>query len=80
MKMRSVQTAIMAVFITAIFSVLFTPVDAKPRYISGDNYNASQFSAPGLQATFSETIKMLIGSNVDAHTAQPEHGAEPAHF
>ncbi len=65
----------MAVFITAIISisVSFMPADAKPRYISGDNYTASQFSAPGLQPSFAETMKMLIGRNVDAHPAKSEY-------
>lgn len=63
----------MAVLITAIFVFPFKSADAKPRYISGDNYNASQFSAPGLQPTIGETIKMLIGRNVDAHPAKSEH-------
>ncbi len=71
--MRYLQIAVMAVMVTAITILPFTSAQAKPRYISGDNYNATQFSASGLQPTIGETIKMLIGRNVDAHPAKSEH-------
>ncbi len=48
---------------------------AEPPLLRGDNYNAGQFSAQGLEPTIGETIKMLIGRNVDAHPAKSEHGA-----
>ncbi|HEX4890173.1 MAG TPA: hypothetical protein VFW37_07380 [Alphaproteobacteria bacterium] len=73
MKRQGVLIALMAVIITAITVTASYASDAKPRFISGDNYNASQFSAPGLQSSFTETIRMLIGSNVDAHKAAPAH-------
>ena len=57
----------------AIFAISPISAEAKPRFISGDNYNASQFSAQGLEPTIGETIKMLIGRNVDAHPARSEH-------
>ena len=63
----------MAVVIFVIFAIPFFTAEAKPRFISGDNYNASQFSAPGLEPTIGETIKMLIGRNVDGHPAKSEH-------
>lgn len=73
MDLRCLHGALMAAVVGAILAFALSPAEAKPRYISGDNYNASQFSAPGLEPTFGETIKMLIGSNVDAHQATSEH-------
>lgn len=56
----------------------------KDRYTSGDNYNATQFSAPGLRDNALETIKMLIGSDVDAahggaHDETEGHGETTGH-
>lgn len=56
----------------------FSPVAASgqsPR-LKGDNYNAGKFSAPGLEPTIGETLKMLIGRNVDAQGASPLHGSQ----
>lgn len=72
MRLKAVATTLLAAFIS--FSL--AQAGAKPRFISGDNYNATQFSAPGLAPTFGDTIKMLIGHNVDKHSAKPEHEAE----
>jgi len=73
MKKRYLHIAVMVVMIAVIFAISLIPAEAKPRFISGDNYNATQFSAPGLESTIGETIKMLIGRNVDAHPAKSEH-------
>lgn len=73
MQMRYSVIAWMVVTVIALSTAI---AGAKPRFVSGDNYNASQFSAPGLAPTFGETMKMLIGHNVDKHSAKPEHGAE----
>lgn len=40
---------------------------------AGDNYIATQFHAPGLRGSAGETLKMLVGSNIDAHHDE-EHG------
>ncbi len=76
MKMRGLQMAVMAVLLAAIHAIFFTTAEAKPRYISGDNYNATQFSAPGLEPGIGQTIKMLIGRNVDAPPAKSGHEAK----
>ncbi|MEQ1889927.1 MAG: hypothetical protein ABL951_12230 [Alphaproteobacteria bacterium] len=73
MKKRPGRFAMMAMLIMGISGVTFNAAQAKSPYLKGDNYNAGQFSAPGLQPTLGETIRMLIGSNVDAHHAPPGH-------
>jgi len=73
MNMRFQFHVIMAVITTAICVLSSTASQAGSRFISGDNYNATQFSAPGLEPTIGETLKMLIGRNVDAHPAKSEH-------
>lgn len=73
LAMAVMVIAVMAVMAAAIFAISPISAEAKPRFISGDNYNASQFSAQGLEPTIGGTIKMLIGRNVDAHPAKSEH-------
>ncbi len=82
MQPRSAAGLLVALIISLIAGVSQAVADGKPRYLSGDNYNASQFSAPGLGGSFGETIKMLIGRDVDAHPAKAmhnEHGAGAGH-
>ncbi|MFZ5834317.1 MAG: hypothetical protein ACOY2B_02890 [Pseudomonadota bacterium] len=74
MHRHSLLHGVMALIITAICLLSSTAAQAGSRFISGDNYNATQFSAPGLEPTIGATIKMLIGRDVDAHPAKPEHG------
>lgn len=62
-----------AALVVAMAALFLAPALAKPRYISGDNYNSTQFSAQGLEPAIGGTIKMLIGRNVDAHKAASGH-------
>jgi hypothetical protein len=85
MQLRSAAGLLFALIISLIAGISQAAAEGKPRYLSGDNYNASQFSAPGLGPTFSDTIKMLIGRDVDSHPAKSlhnehdEHGGGPGH-
>jgi hypothetical protein len=77
MQLRSAAGLLVALIISLITGLSQAAAEGKTRYLSGDNYNASQFSAPGLGPTFSDTIKMLIGRDVDSHSAKAmrnEHG------
>jgi len=74
--MRFRAIAGLVIWVLTVAALTSADAAAKPRFISGDNYNASQFSAPGLAPTFGETLRMLIGHNVDKHTAKPEPSAE----
>lgn len=71
MKLRYL---LLAVLFTCVHALPLAASYAKSPLLKGDNYNAGQFSATGLQPTLGETIKMLIGSNVDAHSPKPGHG------
>jgi hypothetical protein len=67
--------AIIMALIAVVNALSLVAASAQSPLLKGDNYNAGQFSAPGLEPTIGETLKMLIGRNVDAHRATPEHGA-----
>ena len=59
--------------VLAALAVIFTLFSEQNSAHAGDNYIATQFHAPGLRDSAGETLKMLVGSNIDAHAAHDEH-------
>ncbi len=57
----------------AALAVMFTLFSGQNIAQAGDNYIATQFHAPGLRDSAGETLKMLVGSDIDAHGAHDEH-------
>lgn len=57
----------------AALAVMFMLFSGQNIAHAGDNYIATQFHAPGLRDSAGETLRMLVGSNIDAHSAHDEH-------
>lgn len=71
----SAMRARIRVGMTAVFGLIIILFSGQDPAQAGDNYIATQFHAPGLRDSAGETLKMLVGSNVDAHHEDHDEAA-----